>query len=411
MVNNSNQSSSQNDSTIWSFVLKFFSSDYWMSWVSWIGSRFFSSASASTSSSTTASHSSDNEQADAIVTHSNATSSSKPRSYDKIIHHLRGDLIGYILDYLTTPEIKASTFLLSKSLYNELKGTGALGYLKSERLMKRFRYLITIEGEDNQNKAKQLLQYNHSDSQLVSELIVGRGSIQDAAGRRFENMSAYGYAFWAGDTRMRKMLETYMDEDAKSKAYKECKNIFDKGISFTFQGETFTDSKHFDFQPLLNAYQAYLAEATPLVEAYNWDAAAWAGAGRLWLEIGKEQAKVPTHVAQEYCAGPPFYPLPNFKTSNLIRTVKFYNWVSKTKDSWGFPQPACRVCKFSLYKGFWDRGSGVGVPTRVPGWWVDRARVWDMPAVAALCETRTVDDLEQTLENLKPAEPDSSLIR
>lgn len=169
-------------------------------------------------------------------------------------------------------------------------------------------------------------------------MLVGRTTITDAAGRTFKDMSAYGYAFWSGDTRMRRMMEQYMDEDskAKAKAYEECKQMEDKGVSFTFQGEMKTHSKHFDFQPLLNAYQAFLAEANSLDVAGNWNNEAWARAEELWLNIGKEQAKVPTHVAQEYCSDCPFHPLPTFKEPDLKRTVKFYNrWADRT-EPWEF---------------------------------------------------------------------------
>jgi len=88
-------------------------------------------------------------------------------------------------------------------------------------LVNRFRYLIAIEGEDNQNKAEAILQSTTDHPAIRAAMIIGEDTIQDAAGRKFNNMSAYGYAFWSGDTRMRHMMEKYMDGATKTKALQE----------------------------------------------------------------------------------------------------------------------------------------------------------------------------------------------
>lgn len=135
----------------------------------------------------------------------------------------------------------------------------------------------------------------------------------------------------------------------------------------------------------------------------------------LWLNIGKELAKVPTHVAQEYCSDIPFAPLSNFKStlssSALKRTIKLYDHEVRM-EPWfllGAANPNLGVL-FSICKVL--RGwplhhwllQTVMTPRNRGGrlWWVD-----DFLAITALCEMRTVNDREQTLENLKPLAPEA----
>lgn len=204
----------------------------------------------------------------------------------------------------------------------------------------KFSYFVAIEGEDNQNQAEAMLsQYGDLTSKLISE----QRDISDAAGRQFiQPMSAYSYAFWAADTRMCRMMERFMDEDTKPRILEQCKNIEQNGVDFTLNGELIKHSKYFDFRTIIDAYNAYIASATLLINANNgdgeWSDEAWAPADILWLNVAKELAKVPTHVAQEYCSNIPFFPLSNFKASldspALARTVKFYNQISHQLESW-----------------------------------------------------------------------------
>ncbi|MDP3705211.1 MAG: hypothetical protein Q8R24_04800, partial [Legionellaceae bacterium] len=63
------------------------------------------------------------------------------------------------------------------------------------RAVEKFMYLITREGEDNQNKAEAMLkQYPH----LVSKLISSQTDTRDLARHFIQSMSAYEYAYWSG---------------------------------------------------------------------------------------------------------------------------------------------------------------------------------------------------------------------
>lgn len=320
--------------------------------------------------------------------------------------------------------------------------------LYEDYMVDKFLYLIAIEGEDNQNQAKAILQrlLKEENYALMDKLISTQKPMRDAAGRYFKSMSAGGYPFWAGDTRMSRMLKKYIDileekgYKTKQKLYDECKHIEEQGIEFTFNGERIENSKHFDWQPLIEAYNANIAAATLVINANNpprdWRDEAWAPVNMLWLNIGKELAKLTISGAQEYCSDIPFSPLSKFKKAlkspTLKRTVKFCNSLSDKPDrmescffggqanynprvlfsikpdrmeSWffrGLAHPKLGVL-FSIYKG----------PTRIAqgGEQLNprtRDVAFDLAAITALCE-KTVSARKQTLESLKPLAPSSDL--
>lgn len=87
-------------------------------------------------------------------------------------------------------------------------------------------------------------------------------------------MSSYEYVYWAGDTRMRLMFKNYVDENEalKIRVYKQCKNIQENGLEYqtilngkVVPNTTISNSKHFDFQPLIDAYTAYNTEYVRLL--------------------------------------------------------------------------------------------------------------------------------------------------
>jgi hypothetical protein len=293
--------------------------------------------------------------------------------------------------------------------------------LHEDYMVDKFLYFIAIEGENNQNQAEAILKelLEQKNYALMNKLISTQKPMRDAAGRHFKSMSAVGYAFWTGDSRMSRMLEKYINVleekgyEAKQTLYGECKHIEELGIEFTFKGERIVNSKHFDWQPLIEAYNAYIVAATLLINANDgrgeWSNEAWAPVDVLWFNIGKELAKVPTHVAQEYCSDIPFSPLSKFRAAlsapTLKRTVKFHNWIlDRTIESW-FIRGLANLNLgglFSIYKG--PEGAPVGCSHAMSA--VDWADA-DLAAITALCEMRTVNDRKQTLENLISLAPRS----
>ncbi|PJD94211.1 MAG: hypothetical protein CK426_00230 [Legionella sp.] len=309
-----------------------------------------------------------------------------------LLSHLPGALMGNILSYLMPRDIQ-SVLYLNSACYRELKFTKTLNYLEQQQRLKKFCHLVAIEGEDNQTKAQAMLIHANS-AQSRAMLLLERTTIQDAAGRIFKELSAYAYAFWSGDTRMRKMMGQYMDEKLKAKAYEECKAIVDKGIQFTFKGKTITQSRHFDFQPLLKAYQDYAVALTES-ELGNWHMYGLMQLKQYLFHIGQEQAKVPVHIAQEFCSHRPFHPLPTFQSADdFLRTLRFHHVTTNRFESWSF----AGAMEAMVYKGAGSFASGGGVSS------VDtHSAVLDEIALKALCQARVHDDLGQTLEELKPA--------
>jgi hypothetical protein len=238
---------------------------------------------------------------------------------------LNAQLLGQVLSYLYLPSLQ-SVFLSNKTIYKNLQDSKVLHHYK----LKHFAYLIAVEGENNQNKAEAMLMASIEDSEAISDMLVKPMRIQDAAGRDFNHISTYGYAFWSGDTFMRDMMEQYMDDDMKIKAYEECKNIQDNGIHFIFQGKI-NCSSHFDCQQLINAYERfrdrnfdYRAEQVLIFE--------------LLLNIGKEQAKLPVNIAQAYCDVLFLSCIRERRLTDYLgkRTTKFFD-ISESKEvQWGF---------------------------------------------------------------------------
>jgi hypothetical protein len=74
--------------------------------------------------------------------------------------------------------------------------------------------------------------------------------------------------------------------------------------------------KHFDFSPLLNAYQTYEQNYSAWYKANNWEAMEihWC------KQVGGAQLLLPAHAINEYCRPDrAFYPVPNFNQEGLPR--------------------------------------------------------------------------------------------
>ncbi|PJD96362.1 MAG: hypothetical protein CK426_04950 [Legionella sp.] len=401
MAKRTQQPPEQPNITIWSWLLRLLSTNFLVTWLSALFSSWFAPTPSQPSSDSTDEHSK------AIALHHRISPVQLP-----------GNLMGEILSYLIPRDIKSALFL-NRSFYKELNASGALTFLKAKMQFKRFCALIAIEGEGNQNKAEAMLKASIKEPELVLAMLTERTTIQDAAGRTFQDMSAYGYAFWSGDTRMRRMMEQYMSEEAKNQAYEECYQIENKGVDFTFRGEKNTGSTHFDFQPLLNAYIDYLTAEAQVNEAAAQvnEAAIYTEFNRaiieLWLNIGKEQAKVPTHVAQEYCSNQPFEPQPTFEEPDLKRTVIFYDrLIHDEKSWWGADLHSELGSSVAISKGENKKGQAIKMHQN---WYQHRTEIArqfaiDARAIEALYQARIVNDPKKTLTDLRQEEHGARLI-
>ena len=245
-----------------------------------------------------------------------------------------------------------------------------------------------------QDKAEKLLsQVFQGQPARIQAALLHQGTLTTYAGETF-NCSAYEYAFWAKDTHMCRMLERYMDAETKAQMLTRIDAIEANGLIYQQNSQEY-HSSHFDFTPLKEAYQRYLAGYDAWLAANGWGAMKAA-----WLDVGKAQRNVPAHVAQEYCRPDrPFHPRPEFNEATLPRVFTFYDWTTGGRnDSW-FPLTASNSglgFDFSLI-----RAGGGGARRTLRGSAERGACDVDLVAVSRLDAVRTVD-LTQSREHLNP---------
>ena len=260
-------------------------------------------------------------------------------------------------------------------------------------------FLQRVAYGDQESAEKLFTDVYANDKDKKQSVLLHQGQFTDYSGRTF-NCSAYEYAYWAKDTHMCRMLESHMDEETKAfmaARIDEMERIDAAtgqpvGLVYNQAGQEHR-SAHFDFTPLKEAYQRYLAGYEAWYAAQN-----LAAMDAAWWDVGKAQRNVPAHVAQEYCRPDrSFDPRPEFNEATLPRVLTFYNWTTGRDDSW-FPLAASNSglgFDFALIRG--------REPEPVPlGLLGERhAPRLDLAAITRLDEVRT-DDLTLSREHLNP---------
>lgn len=181
--------------------------------------------------------------------------------------------------------------------------------------------LYVARGE--QDKAEELLKANPD-----AQFLLQSDSFTDYSGRTF-NCTAFEYAYWAKDTHMCRMLIQQMDDETKSDMLRRCEAMEENGLGY-IQNEEVKNSKHFEFEPLIEALKDYVD---------GFDKRNWNERGVAWRKVGIPQRDLPVHVANEYCRPDrSFNPLPEFNEPSLPRVLTFYNWETEGDEAW-FPLP------------------------------------------------------------------------
>lgn len=292
--------------------------------------------------------------------------------------------------------------------------TELLGQLKDERPDFKpkidAKQILQQVAYGEQNEAEQLLQ---KDVEAAQELLTARNiPFTDYSGRTF-TCTAYEYAYWAKDTHMCRMLEKYMNDQTKQIILKQVQNIEEligdtlfkhpRGLAYT-QKELKYQSAHFDLAPLKTALQTY-------IDAYNNSPRNtdedWEELDKVWIKVGLPQREVPVHIVQEYC-----HPKRSFSDvskntalldasnpANLERSLKFYNHVTDSNESW-FTRDSYRADSGLGFSFAILRGGGADAVPLVCRAWV-RVLV-DLSAIEAIDRVRT-EDLKQSLANLGAA--------
>ncbi|MBL7481569.1 hypothetical protein [Legionella bononiensis] len=191
------------------------------------------------------------------------------------------------------------------------------------------RLFLEYVAKGDQENASMLLERTQDPNALLRKV----GKFTDYSGRTFE-CTAYEYAYWAKDTHMRQMLESFMDEETKAYLLERIVKIEQNGLTYQQYGQTIERSKHFDLSILINALKYYVD---------NYDK--WFKRGDFheiddaWIAVGKAQREVPAHVAQEYCRKDRSFELINstvFNETHLPRNLSITNYSSSSDTHW-FP--------------------------------------------------------------------------
>ena len=294
-------------------------------------------------------------------------------------------------------------------------------------LRSEFLYLVA---HGKQDEAESLLQNLHGIESLlggvspnadgVQSVLLYRGSFND--GSRTFFCSAPEYAWWAKDKYMLDMLLRYMNDATKAEILTRFQRI--EGISHTEtglfpkpRGLDYTDSSgkrysspHFDFKPLLEAYE----RLNTLYYAYKEGNAAESTVNTNFvLEVGGRQSECPAHVLQELC-----HPNRSFFKKNY-QTPDEYRALFDARNHTGLPRNGfIKIFKTNNVRDVnWllslnAKSAGLGVSyalehgKRTKGAGASRYSYpchIDYCAVRALDEVRTAD-LKQILDTLTPEE-------
>lgn len=226
------------------------------------------------------------------------------------------------------------------------------------------------------------------------------GIFTDYSCRTF-NCTAYEYAYWAKDTQMCRMLESYMDKETKAHVL-ACVVANDaSGLSYQQNGAEHR-SAHFDLTALIEALKFYITNYDTWFSEHK-----WSEMDNAVMKIGDAQRDVPAHVAQEYCREDrSFYPCPNFDEPTLPRRLTFRNWTITQDDFWFPLRPNHSGIGFDMavHRGANSAGACAwrrAGPEGGGGWWLHEkeSKNRDLTAVSRLDAVRTAE-LSELYEHL-----------
>lgn len=204
-----------------------------------------------------------------------------------------------------------------------LSNKGLYARTQPQRLISVFLWSVA---SGNQKKAQEMLK-------KYPGLLLERGTVTDYSGRTFKRITGFEYALWALDVRY--MCPMMLDclpqneegEKIRSGLLKQYEHLEQEGLTYTFDGNTRSNEKHYDISPLTSALKTY-------VDNYQ----AWLFPQRKahWRTVVRgEQFKTVAHVAQHYCEPEvPFNPLPSFKAKTFYRSLNFYSYNTFKTEQW-----------------------------------------------------------------------------
>lgn len=236
-------------------------------------------------------------------------------------------------------------------------------------------------------------------------LIFKRGLVTDCSGREFENVSGFEYALWALDKHMwAKMIVCIPRNEEGRKVFARLIAQYHKvnkdGVTYRFNGETIIE-KHFDFENTIIKELQTQADSIRAPGPKDWKSI-----DKQWREgVGGAQKQLPMHVVDEYCSNDEFYPVPKF-ISQPKSSKQFYYLITDKDENW-FSTDSKLAVDFAIFKASYGAMATPSCCQRPSAW-----RAYDLDAMKALCEVRTLDliNLESQLEEQASLDNDHQVV-
>ncbi|KTC95854.1 hypothetical protein Lgee_2234 [Legionella geestiana] len=273
------------------------------------------------------------------------------------IDQLPAEILHKIAGLLPNEQTR-SQFVLTCRLFHD-------SYTLSDRL---FPILLTVVLSGEQHKAERILKQ-------YPQLLLRKTNFTDPWTKEiFKDKSVFQYAVWAMDNQMYTMMLDCLPQNEQGEEIR-------KGLLEQAEAQ----KEHFSFQPLITALQTYVD---------NFEAWDWPHRRAHWCNIvGGAQRDLPAHVRHEYCHPTrKFASVPGFTDNVLPRSLRFYNWVTRSWLNWDRGTRGLGT-DCAIFRG--ELPHAVASTSGVGGFTLDLA------AVTALCEVRTADliSLRQRLQD------------
>ncbi len=249
----------------------------------------------------------------------------------------------------------------------------------------------------------------------VPNLLFYSGTVTDYAGRTFTNITPLQLAAWSWDMPMWTMMLNCLPKNEEGEKIRiallqQCEEL-DKNIEYSLEDKPYRSS-HFDFLPLIRAYERYLA----LLDAQPQDLNA---IHNHWCTVvGKAQRYLPAELRQRFCGNKSFHPTPTFTDKDFKRSLKLDSlpprkvvvWDNSLDDlgvNFGILRGArlgeadARLRRHGAAHYASERVVGVGGAEAVRAHYWPREPLADLAAVTAYCKVRTKNyaELKALLQN------------
>lgn len=191
----------------------------------------------------------------------------------------------------------------------------------------RQQVLFALAGSAEQNKMQDILKEH-------PELLLVYAPLIDISGARFERITLFQHAIWAGDMRyMANMMLDCLPANAQGEMIRlelvnQLVELKEKGVTYVYEGKgkQCKDSQ-LSLEPCIAALKQFS------LEFHAWDQTK---REHYWCTVvGQAQRRLPAHVRHHYCEpGALFDNEMAFLATSLNRTLQFHNQITKKEALW-----------------------------------------------------------------------------